>query len=402
MSDSGFAEEALARLHDRLAWHVESGQMPGLISLVARNGEPHVDVVGTPSFGDPSPLRRDAIFRIASLTKPISAAAAMMLVDDGVLHLDDAVDHYLPELADRRVLRELGSELDDTVPAKRSITTDDLLSFRLGFGVVRAPPGTYPIQVAEQDLQLKTLGPPWPPTPHAPDEWMRRFGSLPLMHQPGESWMYNTGSQILGVLIERAAGKPLDAFMRERLFEPLGMTDTGFSVPADQMHRLTTAYAPDPASDAINVLDAVADSYWSQPPAFPNASGWLVSTIDDFWAFVSMLLADGKVGGEQILSSESIALMTTDRLTAEQRAAARLFVGEHSGWGLGMATPAAGDPMRDVPHGFGWTGGSGTVWYSDPDTGLTGVLLTQRGMTSPQPPAAMTDFWRLAYDALVN
>ena len=168
MSDSGFAEEGLARLHDRMAWHVESGQMPGLITLVARNGESHVDVVGTPSFEDSSPLRRDAIFRIASLTKPMSAAAAKMLVDDGVLHLDDAVDHYLPELADRRVLREIGSELDDTVPAKRSITVDHLLSFRLGFGVIMAPPGTYPIQVAEDELQLKTLGPPWPPTPHSP------------------------------------------------------------------------------------------------------------------------------------------------------------------------------------------------------------------------------------------
>ena len=214
--------------------------------------------------------------------------------------------------------------------------------------------------------------------------------------------MYNTGSQVLGVLIERVAGKPLEAFMRERLFEPLGMTDTGFSVPADKLHRLTTAYAPDPASGALDVLDGVADSYWSQPPAFPNASGWLVSTIDDFWAFVSMLLNKGTVGGERILSSESIALMTTDRLNGPQRAAAKLFVGEHSGWGLGMATPAAGDPLRDVPHGFGWTGGSGTVWYSDPDTGLTGVLLTQRGMTSPQPPEVMTDFWRLAYGALSN
>ena len=402
MSDSDFAEDGLARLHDRMAWHVDSGQMPGLISLVARNGEPHIDVVGTPSFDDSSPLHHDAIFRIASLTKPIAAAVAMMLVDDGVLDLDDAVDHYLPELSDRRVLRELGAALDDTVPANRAITVDDLLSFRLGFGVVMAPPGKYPIQVAEAALQLQSIGAPWPPAPHAPDEWIRRLGSLPLMHQPGESWMYNTGLAVLGVLIERAAGKPLEVFMRERLFEPLGMTDTGFSVPADQLHRLTTAYAPDPASGVLNVLDGVADSYWSQPPAFPNAAGWLVSTIDDFWAFVSMVLRDGAIGGERILSSQSIALMTTDRLTGEQRAAAELFVGAHSSWGLGMATPAAGDPLRDVPHGFGWTGGTGTVWYSDPDTGLTGILLTQRGMTSPQLPEVMTDFWRLAYEALSN
>src|SRR6185295_10273975 len=183
---------------------------------------------------------------------------------------------------------------------------------------------------------------------------------------------------------------------------PLGMTDTSFSVPADKLHRLTTAYAPDPATGAMDVLDGVADSYWSQPPAFPNASGWLVSTIDDFWAFVSMLLGAGTVGGERILSPQSIALMTTDQLNSAQRAAAKLFVGEHAGWGLGMATPAAGDAEKGVPHGFGWTGGSGTVWYSDPDTGLTGVLLTQRGMTSPEPPQVMADFWRLAYGALSN
>ena len=300
MSDSDIANDDLALLHDRMAWHVESGHMPGLITLVARNGEPKVDVIGTPSFEDSSPLRRDAIVRIASLSKPISAVVAMMLVDDGVLHLEDAVDEYLPELSDRRVRREIGAELNDTVPAKRAITVDDLLSFWLGFGAVMAPPDTYPTR--------------WP---------SRSYSS-----------------------IERAAGKPLEAFMRERLFEPLGMIDTSFSVPADKLNRLTTAYAPDPASGALDVLDGVADSYWSQPPAFPNASGWLVSTIDDFWAFVSMLLGDGTVGSERILSSQSIALMTTDRLNDQQRAAAKPFVGEHSGWGLGMATPAARRPRQ--------------------------------------------------------
>ena len=156
-----------------------------------------------------------------------------------------------------------------------------------------APPDTYPIQAAERELRLCTLGPPWPPTPHTPDEWIRRFGSLPLMHQPGEQWMYNTGSQVLGVLLERAAGKPLEDFLRERIFEPLGMNDTGFSVAPHQRDRFTTAYAPDPESDVLNVLDGVENSYWSEPPAFPNAGGGLVSTIDDFWAFVAMLLADG-------------------------------------------------------------------------------------------------------------
>ncbi|MEP6659424.1 MAG: serine hydrolase domain-containing protein [Acidimicrobiales bacterium] len=166
--------------------YVERGDMPGLITLVARNGDAQVDVIGKKKFGDREPMQRDAIFRIASLTKPITAAAAMVLVDEGTLLMDRAVDELLPELNGQRVLRRFDAAVDDTVPARRPITLNDLLTYRLGFGVVMEPPGTYPIQTAEEALQLKTLGPPWPPTPHTPDEWIRAFGSLPLMHQPGD------------------------------------------------------------------------------------------------------------------------------------------------------------------------------------------------------------------------
>jgi CubicO group peptidase (beta-lactamase class C family) len=401
MTGSGFSA-GLARLHGRLAAHVETGKVPGLISLVARHdpagiGEVHVDVIGTKAFDDADPMPRDAIFRIASLTKPITAAAAMILVDDGVLALDTPIDGYLPELADRRVLRRLDSPLDDTVAATRAITLDDLLTYRMGFGAIMAPPDTYPIQAAERELQLGTLGPPWPPTPHSPDEWIRHFASLPLMHQPGEQWMYNTGSQVLGVLLERAAGQPLEAFLRQRLFDPLGMRDTGFRVSPDQRSRFTTAYAPDPASGTLRVLDGVDDSYWSEPPALPNAAGWLVSTIDDFWAFVSMLLADGVREGERILSERSIESMTTDHLTSEQRASAGVFLGEHDGWGLGMLVPTAQARASAIRGGFGWDGGTGTTWRSDRAHGLTGVLFTQRAMTSPEPPALFDDFWDGVY-----
>jgi CubicO group peptidase (beta-lactamase class C family) len=286
MTSAGLSRDRLARLHDAMVSHVERGDLPGLVALVACRGSGHVDVIGASAFGDAQPMPRDAIFRIASLTKPVAAAAAMLLVDDGVLRLDDAVDEWLPELANRRVLRRLDAELDDTVAAVRPITVSDVLTYRLGFGNVMAAPGTYPIQRAEEVLQLATLGPPWPPPRHTPDAWIERFGSLPLMCQPGEQWLYNTGGQVLGVLIERAAGKPLEAFLRDRLFGPLGMNDTGFSVSPRQLDRLTTAYTPDPQSGVLRVLDGVEDSYWSVPPAFPNAAGWLVSTIDDYWAFV--------------------------------------------------------------------------------------------------------------------
>ena len=378
-----------------LAAHIERGALPGLIALVARGNDVQVDVLGTKAFGDTEPMPRDAIFRIASLTKPITAAAAMILVDDGVVRVSDPVDDLLPELAARRVLRSIDAGLDDTVPATRPITIEDLLTFRLGFGAVMAPPDTYPIQTAEAALQLRTLGPPWPPTPLTPDEWIAAFGTLPLLHQPGDGWMYNTGSQVLGVLIERAAGKPLETFLRERMFEPLGMTDTAFSFSAEQRDRMTTAYAPDSQSGELHVLDAVDDSYWSTPPALPHAAGWLVSTIDDFWAFVQMLLGNGVHNGERILREASVELMTTDHITREQRESAPLFL-SGSGWGYGMAVPAA-DGTASVPGGFGWDGGTGTVWRSNRSRDVTGILFTQRAMTSPEPPPLFVDFWRGAY-----
>jgi len=374
--------------------------VPGLAALVAHGDDVHVEVLGTPAFDDPAPLRRDAIFRIASLTKPIAGAAAMALVDDGVLSVDEPVTRWLPELANRRVLRSLEGPLHDTVPAERSITVEDLLTFRLGFGSIMAPPGTYPIQIAEQELELMTLGPPWPPPGLTSDEWIARFATLPLLHQPGDGWRYNTGAQVLGILVERATGRPLEDFLRSRLLEPLGMVDTAFSVPTEARSRFTTAYMPDGASGELRVLDPPAGGWWNRPQAMANAAGMLVSTLDDYWAFVSMLLAGGVHDGEQLLSPASVAAMTRDHLTAEQRASAAIFLGEHGGWGYCMGAPGPITDEPPVPWGFGWDGGTGTVWRSDPVRGITGILLTQRAMTSPQPPPLYDDFWDAAYAAL--
>jgi CubicO group peptidase (beta-lactamase class C family) len=381
-------------LHDVLTRHVEAGEMPGVVALVAQGDDVHVDVVGHPSFTDPAPLERSAIFRIASLTKPVTAVATMTLVEEGVLHLEDSVEGLLPELADRRVLRALDGELDDTVAANRPITVDDLLSFRFGFGSVMAPPGSHPIQRAESECGLRSIGgPPWPPIAHDPDSWMAALGSLPLMYQPGERWLYNTSAQVLGVLVARATGADLESALRARIFDPLGMADTGFTVPADELGRLTTFYGTDPATGAASVLDDPADSWWGTRPSWADGSGGLVSTIDDYWSFVSMLLQGGSLRGRAILSSGSVALMTTDRLTPAQREGAGVFFGEDASWGLGLGTTAAGS-RAPLPSGFGWAGGTGTTWRSNPASGVTGILFTQRGATSPAPAAVITDFWR--------
>jgi CubicO group peptidase (beta-lactamase class C family) len=279
-------------MHDVMAGYVERAEVPGLVTLVSRRGEVHVDAIGTKALGGSDPMRRDTIFRIASMTKPITAVATMILVEECRLRLDEPVDRLLPELANRKVLKRLDGPLDDTVSANRPITVRDLLTFRLGFGIVMAPPGTYPIQKAIDD-QLLGQGPPAPSRPPAPDEWIRRLGTLPLMHQPGEGWMYHTGSDVLGVVIARASGQPLETFLRERLFEPLGMRDTGFSVPATQINRLATSYWTNAETGALELYDEAKSGQWSRPPAFPSGGGGLVSTVDDYLAFGQMMLNKG-------------------------------------------------------------------------------------------------------------
>ena len=218
----GFSKTRLERMHEIMSGYVERGEMPGMVTLVSRHGEIQVDVMGTKSAKGRDPVRRDTIFRIASLSKPITAVAAMILVEECKLRLDEPVDRLLPELANRKVLKRLDGPLDDTVPANRPITVRDLLTFRWGFGLIFAPPDAYPIAKAAAE-SLIGMGPPMPATTPAPDEWMRRLGSLPLMYQPGERWLYNTAADVLGVLVSRASGQPFETFLRERIFNPLGM-----------------------------------------------------------------------------------------------------------------------------------------------------------------------------------
>jgi CubicO group peptidase (beta-lactamase class C family) len=399
MSTAGLSKARLGRMHDVMAGYVERGDVPGLVTLVSRRGEVHVDAIGTQAFTDPTSMRRNTIFRISSMTKPITAAATMILVEECKLRLDEPVDRWLPELAERKVLKRLEGPPDDTVPAKRPITVRDLLTFRMGFGQMMVPPDTYPILSAASEQQIG-MGPPSPSSMPAPDEWMRRLGSLPLMHQPGEQWMYNTGSDVLGVLIARASGQPLEMFLRQRIFEPLEMRDTGFSVPEASLDRLATSYWIDPTSGNLTVYDEARGGQWSHPPAFPSGAGGLVSTIDDYLAFGQMMLSQGKHGNERILSRLSVELMTTDQLTPEQKAAPSLISGflDGHGWGFGVSVVTRRDDIAAVPGRYGWDGGLGTSWYSDPREAMVIILMTQCAWTSPSPPNVY--FWTLAYQAI--
>jgi len=400
MSSGGLSEARLGRLHDVMAGYVERGEIPGMVTLVSRRGSVHVDALGSTAIGG-EPVRRDTIFRIASMTKAITAAAAMILVEECKLRLDEPVDRLLPELANRKVLKNLDGQLDDTVPAVRAITVRDLLTFRMGFGMIMGAPDRYPILHAIDELQLG-LGPPSPDTTPAPDEWIRRLGTLPLMHQPGERWMYNTGSEVLGVLIARACDQPFDTFLRERIFEPLGMRDTGFSVPAAKIDRLAISYWTNFHTGKLEVFDQAAGGQWSRPPAFPSGAAGLVSTVDDYHAFARMLLNKGEHGSQRILSRPSVETMTTDQLTPQQKAVSGLTPGyfESHGWGFGVSIVTKRLDLAGPIGKFGWDGGLGTSWYSDPQEDMVTILLTQRSWTSPSPPNVCLDFWTLAYQAI--
>ena len=380
-----FTTEGLARLDEVVSGDVASGEASAAAWAVARRGEVHVGAAGAAS--------RDTIFRISSMTKPITAVGALLLVEDGAIGLDDAVDRWLPEMADRRVMRDPSGSLDDTVPAERPIT-------------VRRPPHLPPRHRAwtstarrrsrcsrraparsrRRPARTRTVPPP-------PDEWIRRLGTLPLEFQPGERWLYHVGSDVLGVLIARVAGQPLGVLPPRRLFEPLGMVDTGFWVPESKLGRFGACWGEGGVYDP-------PDGQWSHPPPFPSGGGGLVSTAGDYLTFGSMLLAEGRHGDTEILSPATVAQMTTDHLTAAQRAAGPDPAGT-GGWGFGVGTHnerVEGFPWS--PGSYTWAGGLGSTWANDPTEDLVGVLLTDRMQTSPQPPPIYNHFWAAAYEAL--
>ncbi len=390
----GLSKRGLDRMHEILAGHVERGYVPGLATLVSRRGEVHIDTIGTKAIGGADPIQRDTIFRIASLTKPVAAAAAMILIEECVLRLDEPVDRLLPELADRRVLRSLEGPVEDTVPANRPITVRDLLTFRCGLGAIFGSPDQYPILRAIADKRISGFGPD-ASHPLPPDEWLTALGTLPLMQQPGEGWIYHIGATLLGVLIARATGRSLEAFLHERVFEPLGMKDTGFSVPADKLDRLATAYDGTTGNELTLIADTAS---LSRPPVLADAGGGLVSTIDDYHAFGQMMANKGRCDGGRLLSRHSVEVMTTDQLTPSQKANAVFVPGwwENHGWGFGVSITTKRTDLAAGPGRFGWDGGSGTSWYYDPAEDLTGILLTQRQIF-PALSLVWQDFWTSTY-----
>jgi CubicO group peptidase (beta-lactamase class C family) len=374
-------------LHEIAARHVGDADVPGLVALVAHGDDVRVEAIGELTIGGP-PVARDSLFRIASITKPITAAATLALVEEGLFGLDEPVDRLIPELAGRRVLARPDGPLDETVPAARPITPRDLLTFTFGFGMaveMFMAPTPWPVAQADAELGLATINPPNRAVQPDADTWIAGLGSLPLIAQPGERWLYNTGASVLGVLAARAAGTSFGEVLRTRLFAPLGIRDTAFWT--SETERLATAYRPTP--DGLIVWDEPGGS-WSRPPAFEDGAARLVSTAGDLCAFARMFLGRGPA----VLSPDSLRMMTSDQLTAAQKARGGLGPDffKHASWSFCQAVYAGG--------AFGWNGGYGSSWLVDPVRDLIVIVLTQREFESSELPPVHREIQAAAYAAV--
>ena len=378
-------------LTSMLETQVRGGWLPGAVALLARGEHVEVHAVGRLGLDDgAAPMAADSIFRIASITKPIVAAAAMLLVDEGRIALDDPVTGALPELASPMVVRTPASPVDDVVPAIRPVTLRDLLTSRPGWGFAAdfTLPAIQLLFTVQKDGRAPHLFEP-------PHDWLAALGRVPMVAQPGEAFLYATAFDILGVLIARVAGQPLRDFLAERLFEPLAMADTSFAVPAAKQDRFARFYVIDPAG-ALKQADT--QQTWAALPAFESGGGGLLSTAGDWLRFARMLLAAGQVNGRQLLSASSVRHMMTNHLTDAQRPPARLFL-DGQGWGFGGSVdvdpPTPARPWL-IPGRYGWTGGTGTSAHLVPPAGTVAILLTQVGAPSPAPTPLYRDFWRHA------
>ncbi len=390
-----WSKGGLERLDEVVARHVDADGVPGAAWLVAREGEVHVGTAG--DIDASKPVQRDSIFRIASMTKPVTAAAVLALAEDCVLRLDDPLEAWIPELADRRVMVDPCGSIDDTVPANRQPTVHDALTFRLGWGMDFANWQDQTVPGAMAAAMGLEVGPPQPSKAPPPDEFAAVLGRFPLDHQPGERWLYNTGSDVLGIVVERAAGKRFGDVLQERIFEPLGMRDTAFHVPSAAMDRFGPSYLPSAWSPEPGAMFDPTAGQWAARPAFESGAGGLVSTLDDYLAFALALLD----GGGPILSRSSVAAMTTDQLFA---ADGSLQGGPDPtgalGWGFGVGVVRRKTHIAESPGTYSWTGGMGTSWANDPVEGVVGILLTNQLFSGPWLPPIHQDFWTSTYTAL--
>lgn len=404
-STGGFSKARLARFSEGLEGYVERGEVPGIVTRLFRRGElVHQDKIGWFDHETKqTPMQDDTLFRIASMTKPILAVAVLSLVEETKLRLEEPVDKWLPELANRQVLVNPDGPIDGEIFASpRPITLRDLLTYRTGIGWLGIPSHydratfglvSHPLSNiwAKQGIQFGFEN-------VDSDAWMRRVGKLPLRYAPGVRWLYHVSSDLMGVLVERVSGMRLEEFFRQRIFEPLGMHDTSFSVPNEKRHRLPTAYATSATTGEKVLVDISEETDFAEPLPFHSGGGGLVSTADDYLKFGRMLLNQGKLDGERILSRKTIEVMTQDYLTPEQHTHLfqQLEFWQNVGFGFGVSVVTKAARVGPGAGAYGWGGAFGTYWINDPAEDLTAILMVQQGGN----PTLTMDFTTLVYQAI--
>jgi len=397
MQKAGFSAARLAQLTSAMQGYVDRGEVAGVVTLAWRRGETaHFEPLGWRDDAEQLPMQRDTLFRIASMTKPVTSAAIMMLIEQDQLTLDAPVAQWLPELAAPRVLRDPAGPLDQTDAVRAPLTVLDLLTHRAGFAYhfTATGPLAGAYETVFNGIESRAT----------PDAWLARVATLPLMFQPGTRWHYGIATDILGVLIQRVSGLTLGDFFRTRIFEPLGMRDTAFWVPEPQLARLATAYGIQPGTRQRIVEDRPATSRWANPKRFQGGGGGLVSIAEDYLQFARLLLGRGRVGQTRLLSHRSVDLMRSNFLSRDQRRVPAFGHIVWAGQGFGLGLSIVDDPAQQLPLGyrstgsFGWPGAYGTSWFADPVEDLIGLMLIQLRALEPFP--MPIEFERRLYDAI--
>lgn len=369
----GFDPGKLAEVRSALQRFVDRGELAGLVTLTSRGGQVvQSDAIGWRDLEARDPMRLDTLFRVASMTKPVTSVAALMLVEEGRLSLDDPIARWVPELAEPLVLRDPAGPLSDAAPARRPITVEDLLTHRSGiaYGFFSEGPLKQAYEHALGDPAMTRL---------TPDAWLAALGTLPLAYQPGERFHYGHSTDVLGFLIGRVEGKPFRQVLKERIFSPLGMDDTDFWLPHAKRDRLASLYAYD---EAAGRLAKVQPEMYDEPPAYTPGGGGLISSAPDYHRFARMLLGEGALDGIRLLRPETVRLMKTNRLTNTQRLApfAGMPLWDKNGFGLGVSI--AEDPVDNLyacgaPGSITWPGIFGTWWQADPVNDLIVIYMIQ-------------------------
>ena len=365
----GMSSESLKSMAGFVNRHIEAGHITGGVTLVARHGKlVHLEAHGQRGLDDARPMTTDALFRIFSMTKPITTVAAMMLYEEGYFHLHDPVAKYLPELANLKIYHQ-----GELVPADRPITIEQLMTHTAGLTYGWA--NDHPVELAYQESALQYS--------ENLDDFLSKLGELPLRFTPGERYHYSIATDVLGALVERLSGETLETFLSTRLFQPLGMDDTFFNVPDDKLDRVVPNHGWNPETNTLGPLPTLYQMPIQGVTLFSGGGG-LVSSARDYLIFCEMLRRGGSYEGVRILGPKTVEFMIIDHLTAEVRnkgateyPAQHLYPGQSFGLGFGVITDPGQTGVISSLGAYSWGGAANTKFWIDPEEDLIAIFMTQ-------------------------